>query len=110
MYNFLSGFRQRSFKKLEHLGDTAVDAQRHHEAISYYSTSLSLNFPSPQGILIKRGKAFLATGSWEQAIDDANQVHHFWLKEVLLVDPLSSGNHTRSVVAMWLRDEIYSFT
>ena len=55
-----------------------MDAQRYNEAISHYSTALSLNLPSPQGILAKRSKALLATGSWKQALDDANQVHHFF--------------------------------
>ncbi|KAI9462971.1 hypothetical protein HD554DRAFT_1425706 [Boletus coccyginus] len=67
-------FRQRSSEKSEHLGDTAVDSQRHDEAISHYTTALSLDPPSPQGILIKRSKALTATGSWKQALDDANQV------------------------------------
>ena len=106
---FYSDFRRRSFNKLEHLGDTAVDARRYDEAISLYSTALSLNLPSPQGILIKRSKAHVATGSWKQAVDDANRVHHFCLVELNLVDP-SPGNHTRSVVAMGLRDEACSFT
>jgi tetratricopeptide (TPR) repeat protein len=75
--HFLLDFRQRSSRKLEHLGDTAVDAQRYDEAISHYTTALSLNPPSPQDLLIKRSKAFLATGSWKQVLDDANQVHHF---------------------------------
>jgi hypothetical protein len=54
---------------------------------------------------MKRSKARMATGSWIQAVDDANQVHHFYLLEINLVDPSSSGNHTRSVLAMGLRDE-----
>ena len=87
-----------------------MDAQRYNEAISHYSTALSLNFPSPQSVLIKRSKALLATGSWKQALDDANQVRHFCLMEVNLVNPSSSGDHTRSVVATGLRDEACSFT
>ncbi|KAF8555785.1 hypothetical protein OG21DRAFT_1460469 [Imleria badia] len=67
-------FSQRFCEKWEHLGDTAVDAERYDEAISHYTTSLSLNSPSPQSIFIKRSKAFLAIGSWKQALDDANQV------------------------------------
>ncbi|KAF8554674.1 WD40 repeat-like protein [Imleria badia] len=67
-------FSQLCFKKLEHLGDTAVDAQQYDDAISYYTTALSLNRPSPQGVLIKRRKAFLVTRSWKQALDDADQV------------------------------------
>ena len=66
-----------------------MDAQRYDEAISHYSTALSLNPPSIQGILIKRSKARVATGSWKQALDDANQVHHFCLTEVNLVYPSS---------------------
>jgi len=62
-----------------------VDGRRHDEAISYYTTALSLDPPSSQGILIKRGKAFLATGSWKQALDDANQVHQFFLMEAILL-------------------------
>jgi tetratricopeptide (TPR) repeat protein len=106
---FLSGFRRRSLKKLEHLGDAAVDAQRYHEAISYYSTSLSLNSPSPQGILIKRSKARMATGSWKQAVDDANQVHRFTPRrpvlftrrhQVITLDPLSPWGYEIKYAAL----------
>jgi len=62
-----------------------MDAQRYDEAISHYTTALSLNPPSPQGILIKRGKVFMATRSWKPALDDANQVRHFFLVEVILL-------------------------
>ena len=108
--HFLLAFRQRSFKKLEHLGDIAADSQRHDEAISHYSTALLLDSPSSQGVLIKRSKARLATGPWKQALDEANRVHHFGLMEVNLVDLSSSGNRTRSEVATGLRDEACSFT
>ncbi|KAF8546152.1 hypothetical protein OG21DRAFT_1215477 [Imleria badia] len=67
-------FRQRSSEKSEHLGDTAVDTQRYNDATSHYETALSLDHLSPQRILIKRCRAFLATGSWKQALDDANQI------------------------------------
>ncbi|KAG6375215.1 hypothetical protein JVT61DRAFT_3428 [Boletus reticuloceps] len=73
-------FKQRSSEKLDHLGDTAVGAQRYDEAVSHYSTALSLILSSPQAIL-KRSKARLATGSWKEALDDAN--------EVIALDPLS---------------------
>ena len=76
----VSDFRNRSVKNLEHLGDTAVDARRYDTAISHYSTALSLGCPSPQSILLKRSKACVATGSWTQALDDANQVHLFYLR------------------------------
>lgn len=79
---FLSDFSQRSFKKLEHLGDAAVDTQQYDDGISYYTTALSLNPRSPKGILIKRHKAFLATESWQLALDDANKVHYFCVMQV----------------------------
>ncbi|KAF8432243.1 hypothetical protein L210DRAFT_3558822 [Boletus edulis BED1] len=77
---WVHAFGQHS-KKLERLGDTAVDALRHDEAISHYTTALYLVSSSPQAILIKRSKAWLATGSWKQALDDAN--------EVIALDPSS---------------------
>ncbi|KAF8123583.1 hypothetical protein EV363DRAFT_1356190, partial [Boletus edulis] len=68
-------FKQRTLEKLEHLGDKAVDAKRYDDAISPYSTVLSLILiPSSHAILVKRSKAWLATGSWKQALEDANQV------------------------------------
>ncbi|KAF8435498.1 hypothetical protein L210DRAFT_3551412 [Boletus edulis BED1] len=66
-------FKQRALEKLEGLGDKAVDAERYDDAISPYSTALSL-IPSSQAILLKRSKAWLATGSWKPALEDANQV------------------------------------
>ncbi|KAF8435991.1 hypothetical protein L210DRAFT_3549767, partial [Boletus edulis BED1] len=77
---WVHAFGQQS-KKLERLGDTAVDVLRHDEAISHYTTALYLVSSSPQAILIKRSKAWLATGSWKQALDDAN--------EVIALDPSS---------------------
>lgn len=105
---FLSDFKQPSFKKLERLGDIAVDAQRYDEAISHYATALSFDPPSLQDILIKRGKAYLATGSWKQALEDANQVHYLH-HAGYLVHASSLGDHGRSIVAIWLRGETYSF-
>ena len=66
-----------------------MDVQRYDEAISHYSTALSLNFPSPQVILIKRSKARVAAGSWKEVLDDANQVRQFYLMEVNVVDSSS---------------------
>ena len=105
----LLGFRQRSSAKLEHLGDAAMDAQRYDEAVSHYSSALSLGPPSPQGVLIKRGKAFLEVESWERALDDANQVRSFSV-QLYPVYTLSPGYCARFIVAMGLRDEACSIT
>lgn len=55
-------------------GDAAVDEQRHHEAITQYSVAITLNPDSPQGLFIKRSKARMAEGLWEDALTDANEV------------------------------------
>ncbi|KAN0078113.1 hypothetical protein V8E55_010170 [Tylopilus felleus] len=70
-------FSQRSSKNLEYLGDAAMDAKQYDEAISHYTIALSLNQKSPEGILVKRKKAFVATGSWKQALDAANEAIAF---------------------------------
>ena len=75
-------------------------SQKYDEAISYYTSILSLNPPSTQGILIKRSKAFLEIGSWRRAIDDANEVHHFCMMQLSLFDTSSSGDYARSLIAM----------
>ena len=72
--NFLSGFKQRLSRKLEYLGDAALRARRHNEAISEYSLALSLDPTSPQGLFIKRSRACVARGLWENGLQDADKV------------------------------------
>ena len=83
--HFLSDFKQRFCKKLEYLGDAAMNAQQLDEAISKYSVALSLD-PAAPGLLIRRSKAYIARGPWEDALDDANKVHSFVPCRVILVD------------------------
>ena len=66
--------------KLEHLGDTAMNAQRPEEAISEYSSALSLELAAPSVLLIKRSKAYIAMSSWGDALNDANKVCLFVLR------------------------------
>ena len=73
----LSDFSQRAAEQLEVLGNTAAVAQRYDEAISLYTTALSLKPRSPQGILVKRSKMYVSVESWKRALDDADQVSHF---------------------------------
>ena len=107
---FILEFRQRLFTKLEHLGDTAMNAQRLDEAISAYSSALSLEPAAPSGLLVKRSKAYVATSLWEKALNDANEVRSFFLLWSDLVDARSLGDHARSIVSMGLREEARSFT
>ena len=79
------------------------------EAI-YYATALSLDHPEPQCVLIKRNKVFMETGSWKRGLEDADQVHHFYLMQVNLVDVSSSGDHPRSIVAVGIQNEACSLT
>ena len=46
----LSDFKSRCCEKLEALGDSAIDAQQHDEAVSQYSAALSLNPTVPQAL------------------------------------------------------------
>ena len=65
--------------RLEHLGDTAMNARRHDEAISQYSSALSLEPAAPSGLLVRRSKAYVAIRLWEKALNDANEVCSFVL-------------------------------
>ena len=78
-----------------------MDAQRCDEAVSHYSSALSLYPLSPQGVLIKRSQAYLEIGSWERALDDANQVRSFSV-QLYLVYPSSPGDRARSIITMGL--------
>ena len=78
----LLDFRLRCHEKHECLGDVAADAQRLDEAITHYSAAMSLDISSPQGILIKRSKACMAKGLWEDALHDAKQVGHFCFPQI----------------------------
>ena len=96
--------------KLEGLGDTAMSAERHDDAISQYSVALSLNPAVPQGLFIKRSKAYVARGLWQDALNDANKVCPFVSRRLVLVDISSPGDRARSIVPMGLREEARSPT
>ena len=105
----LSDLGQRAAEKPEGLGDAAATAQRYDEALSLYTTALSFKPRSPQGILVKRSKMYMTVGSWEQALDDANQVHHFvtgrsipltHCHQVIKLDPSSPWGYERKHAAL----------
>lgn len=67
-------FKSRCRRKLENLGDTAVNAKQYDGAISQYTIALSLNPTAPQDLLVKRSKAYAAKRWWGKALKDANDV------------------------------------
>ena len=58
----------------ERNGDTALQSDNAQEAIIQYSTALYLNPPNPAGLLVKRSKARVTLGLWEDALKDADEV------------------------------------
>ena len=80
MHDYLSSdFKSTCCGKLEHLGDSAVNAKEYDEAILQYTTVLSLNPVTLQDLLGKRSKAHASKGDWEDALNDANEVAYFSL-------------------------------
>ncbi|KAF8553231.1 hypothetical protein OG21DRAFT_1269071 [Imleria badia] len=90
--DWIIDFKQRLSIKLEYLEDTAVNAQQLSEAISEYSSALSLNRAAPCGLLIKRSKAYVALSLWEDASNDAN--------EVIALDPSPPWGYERKHAAL----------
>jgi len=57
-----------------------MNVQRLNEAISGYSAALSLDPLAPQGLFIKRSRAYVVLSLWENALNDANEVRSFLLQ------------------------------
>ncbi|KAF8556447.1 hypothetical protein OG21DRAFT_1459308 [Imleria badia] len=85
-------FKSRRCRKLEDLGDLAMSARQHDEAIDRYSTALSLNPANPQILFVKRSKARANLGLWKDALNDAN--------EVIIHDPSSPFGYERKHAAL----------
>ena len=62
---------------LQDLGGASIDAKQHDDAILGYSTALSLALHISQGLITKRSKAYVASSSWENGLQDANKVRPF---------------------------------
>lgn len=75
-------FRYRCSGNLERLGDAAVDSKQNEEAHRHYSAAVSIYPANAQGFFVLRSKLCMAKGSWEDAIDEANQVRQFCLVQV----------------------------
>ena len=105
IYHLPSEFKSRCCEKLEDLGDTEMNTRDNAKAISHYSAALALDPVVPQGLFIKRSKAYITRGSWEDALNDANKVCSFVSRRPVLVVILSPGDRARSIVSMGLREE-----
>jgi tetratricopeptide (TPR) repeat protein len=87
LYDYLlSALKRRLSKKQEYLGDAAMNAQQFEEAISEYSSVLSLDPVEPAALFIKRSGAYVALSLWEDALNDANKVRSFVSCRLVLVD------------------------
>ncbi|KIK21827.1 hypothetical protein PISMIDRAFT_11981 [Pisolithus microcarpus 441] len=71
--DWVADFIQKCAVTLERVGDEASRSAKHDDAITQYSTALSLSPPSPAGLLIKRSKARTAKGLWKDALQDAKE-------------------------------------
>lgn len=59
---------------VEALGDAAINSGEYDNAISRYTSALSLNPSNPIDVLVKRSKARASKGSWADALADATEV------------------------------------
>ena len=70
---------QECIKPIEGSADAALQSENPEEAIQQYSTALTLDPLNPAGLLVKRSKARAMSGSWEDALNDADGVGVFFL-------------------------------
>ena len=78
-------FKSTCCRKIEHLGDGAVNVKEYDEAILQYTTALSLTHIALQDLLGKRSKAHAGKGEWQDALNDANEVAHFGLLQLYML-------------------------
>ncbi|KAI5993767.1 hypothetical protein F5J12DRAFT_962910 [Pisolithus orientalis] len=90
--DWIADFTKKCIATLEHFGDEAFESAKHDDAITQYSTALSLRPPSPAGLLIKQSRARAAKGLWEDALQDAN--------EAVKVDPSDPWGYEAKHVAL----------
>ena len=103
-------FKLRCGRKLADLGDLAMRTRQHDEAISQYSAAVSLNPVNLPSLLIKRSKARANMGLWEDALNDANQVHYPCpVLACFFVDRGSLVHHAQSSLTAGLRKETRRF-
>jgi len=60
-------------KGLEQNGDIAIDSASYEDAVTHYSTALTLD-PLSAVLLTKRSRARAGIGSWQDSLEDADAV------------------------------------
>ena len=89
--------------KLENLGDTAMGIEQYDDAIFHYSEALLLHPVTPLPFLLKRSKAYMSKGMWEQALNDANKVRPFVSRRLAVTNRPLIGHRAQPTVSMGLR-------
>ncbi|KAF8447267.1 hypothetical protein L210DRAFT_3641225 [Boletus edulis BED1] len=71
--NWLQSFTRRCVDALRTAGDAAMASGKHDEAIARYSAALSVSPTSQADLVVKRNKARLAIGAWDDATKDLDE-------------------------------------
>ncbi|KAF8126000.1 hypothetical protein EV363DRAFT_1298879 [Boletus edulis] len=71
--NWLQSFTRRCVDALRTGGDAAMASGKHDEAIARYSAALSVSPTSQADLVVKRNKARLAIGAWDDATKDLDE-------------------------------------
>ena len=67
-------FKQRCRQRLERLADAAMRSQHYTEAADSFSTMILLDPEDRVDILIRRSRACAMMNTWEDALNDADEV------------------------------------
>lgn len=68
-------FKKQCLGASESLGDEAMRNGNRDDAVAWYSAALDLNPASPEHVFMKRSETHAASGSWEDALVDADEVY-----------------------------------
>ncbi|KAI6038673.1 hypothetical protein EDC04DRAFT_1931148 [Pisolithus marmoratus] len=88
--DWIDDFSKKCATTLERVGDEAFKSVKHDDAVTQYSTALSLNPPNRADLLIKRSRALAAKGLWQDALQDAD--------EAVKVDPIRGYDAKHAVL------------
>jgi len=95
-------------KALEQDGDVAMDSVSYEDAVAHYSIALGLD-PLSAVLLTKRSNARAGTGSWEDALQDADAVRVSYVTPEQAINTIP-GDQTQSIISVWPRKKTCSTT